>query len=656
MSISSCLDYCRPLHKALALLPVTVLLVCFFPWVAQADLHQQRIVFGKVEQALKRGDRSMFIRHAQDLADYPLYPYLQFYDLKPSIHLNQEDRIKSFLQRHEHSPAAEWLRYQWLNYLAQQAEWKAYAAYYRPAKTHNDVRYACWYARALIRHGGRAAATKAVRALWLSAQSQPAACDAVFAWGLKHHVIDTELRWQRFLLALQQGPSHLTRYLYKLLPAEVRPWAQRARRAYQQERQVIRHIDVDYSASHYAAEVMKFAMQRLMQGASQEAALAWKKIQNRCHPRCRRLLSLERDIGIALMRDFHAADAYRWLSGLPVSARDEQVQEWIVLAALRAGWWRRAVAAIEAMATEHAAQPQWQYWKAHSLHALGSSSAAAAIWQRLAQQNNYYAYLAADQLNVAYALRSQPIIFTQRRIAKLSAVPALQRIREFVALHRLFDARREWNFVRETLSTDDLAAAAILFDRWGWLDGTIRATADGGHLGDLVLRFPIKYKQLVEQEAARYHLPREWVYGVIRRESAFMEAIKSPAGALGLMQLTPKTANSLAAEIAMKSISNWRLLTPDINIRLGAAYLKKMYQRYDNNLVFALAAYNAGPTRLDQWFKQAPPTATTVWIDTIPFGETRAYIRNVLFYVVAYRYRLGLPVMRLSTLMRAPSF
>lgn len=628
-----------------------VLLPFFSAVSAQPDWSEQRALFNEVEQFLKNNNRTPLIRHAKALASYPLYPYLQFYDFKQRIGLDKEDQIKSFLERHDHSPPEEWMRYEWLKYLADRNEWKRYAHYYRLAKTREDPRYACWYARALIRSASLAKAAPMVRALWLTANSQPSACDPVFLWGLKHKVIDGKLVWQRFLLAMERGPSRLTRYLRKRLPPALQDWAALASKAHQRELEVVQQIDVNYSSSDTAAELMQFAMQRLIQRSPQEAASVWKRIQNRCRPSCRRLAQIERRIGLALLRRLQADQAYHWLSGLPASERDEEVREWIVLSALRAGWWRKALAAIEAMDAQRSKQAQWQYWKAYSMNALGLSSSALAIRRQLVQQDNYYAYLAADRLNVPYALQSRPIVFSQKRIKELAALPAVQRIREFVSMNRLFDARREWHFVREELPADDLANLAVLFDRWGWSDGVIRAVADSGHQGDLILRFPLKYNDVVHREAKRYRLPAEWIYGVMRRESAFMEKIKSPAGALGLMQVMPKTANHLLRSLKLKPVSNWRLLTPAVNVRLGAAYLKEMHERYNHNLVFALAAYNAGPTRVAQW--RALPAETEIWIDTIPFSETRAYIRQVLFYMVVYRYRLGLPVMRLSDLMRA---
>ena len=412
------LRHWRPLSAKGCFFALILTLTCLT--ATQADLSSQRLLFSEVERSLKRGDRSLWLRHAADLANYPLYPYLQYYALKEEISLSDERRISDFLNRYQHSPLDDWLRYRWLDYLVKRGEWKRYADYYKPAKTHNDARYECWYARSLIRGASAARAAPLVRSLWLSADSQPAACDAVFSWGLKHRVIDARLIWQRFLLALERGPSRLTSYLNKLLPASLRPWAQQALRSYRQELEVIERIGSGYAASPPAADVMQFAMRRLLKRSPHEASLKWKELKYRCRSSCPPLPQLERALGLALLRDFRPNEAYWWLSRLPLGERDQEAREKTALAALRAGWWRQAIDAIEAMDAQISGQPQWQYWKARSLHALGYTTEARALWRRLARQDNYYAYLAADRLNVPYALRSRSVAFSRRELARLA--------------------------------------------------------------------------------------------------------------------------------------------------------------------------------------------------------------------------------------------
>jgi soluble lytic murein transglycosylase len=224
-------------------------------------------------------------------------------------------------------------------------------------------------------------------------------------------------------------------------------------------------------------------------------------------------------------------------------------------------------------------------------------------------------------------------------------IGALQR------LGRQTDVRREWRALTRDLSADGLITAAVAADRLGLTNESILTLADSGYWDDLVLRFPLAHGDLVAAAAREHGLPPDWVYAVIRQESAFDADVASSADAIGLMQLLPSTAREVAGRLGLAPPARLDLIDPALNIRLGSAYLAAMRQRFDGRSLLATAAYNAGPTAARRWL-DALPVPGELWLTRIPYAETRDYVRRVLTYRVIYRERLGLPPLRLHALLR----
>ena len=213
-------------------------------------------------------------------------------------------------------------------------------------------------------------------------------------------------------------------------------------------------------------------------------------------------------------------------------------------------------------------------------------------------------------------------------------------------------ARREWYYATRALDKGELRAAALIARENGWLDQAIFTLAKTGYWDDLKLRFPLKYRELVSSEAESNALDMAWIYAVIRQESAFMHDARSQVGAMGLMQLMPSTARTVARKVLKrKSPAKREIISPALNIALGSAYLKQLKQQLGDNPVLATAAYNAGPHRVNKWLP-AGSLSADIWVELVPFKETRRYLRRVLSYMVIYDKRLGREPRRLKERMK----
>jgi len=208
--------------------------------------------------------------------------------------------------------------------------------------------------------------------------------------------------------------------------------------------------------------------------------------------------------------------------------------------------------------------------------------------------------------------------------------------------------RSEWDAAVAGLSAEEKSQAAVLAHRWGWHSRAIATAASVGHYDDLALRYPLPFRQSFEQHATSASIPTTWALGIARSESLFMRDVRSHAGAIGLMQLMPATGRQVARQIKLAYSGLDTLTDPNHNIRLGTTYLGSMAARYDGNHVLATAAYNAGPHRVDRWLPQSGVVDARVWIENIPFNETRKYVRRVMAAETIFHWRLTGEMRRLS--------
>jgi soluble lytic murein transglycosylase len=198
------------------------------------------------------------------------------------------------------------------------------------------------------------------------------------------------------------------------------------------------------------------------------------------------------------------------------------------------------------------------------------------------------------------------------------------------------------------MSDEELARAAKLADAWGWHGRAIMTVARTPHLDDLEMRFPLAYHDRLLKQASANRIDPAWMYAIVRQESAFMADARSPAGALGLMQIMPSTGRRIGRSLSKPLGNRLQLLDADVSLEFGSTYLRTLLDQLDENPILAAAAYNAGPHRVERWRPAERNMSADLWIENVPFRETREYLRRVIAYTTIYEQRLGRAPVRVS--------
>lgn len=601
--------------------------------------------FLAAERALERGARATFERLLAELEDHPLRPYLVFADLTRDLARTPDAAIERFLSEQGGSQLGERLRRAYLERLAKAGRWSDYARLYRDD---GDIERRCFYGRAQLETGARSAALEGIESLWLTGRSRPAACDALFAAWRASGGLTPRLVWARVRLAMEAGEPGLARYLGTLLPERERLWHARWMRLDAEPGQA---LTVGWWHEPHAerAALLAHAIVRL---AATEPRQASRLLERHGALLAEDMAASDRAhaaLGVALTERGSEAGLRVW-NGMRAHAENIDAQERRLRAAVGLGAWSWVIRWVEAMPAGIEKTDRWRYWQGRAEEALGRHEAAVATFRRAAEARSLWGFLAAERVGRPYRLDQAPTPADPARVRALRASPAFQRILALRPLGRLVEMRREWQALTADLGRADLLAAARLADELDWHDRAILTLARTDFWDDLALRFPLEYRAQIEAEAARLGLAPEWIFAVIRQESLFTPDIASHAGAVGLMQLLPETARALARARGEPEPSVMDLIEPTPNIALGSAYLARLSERFDH-VALATAAYNAGPGRVQQW-RPARTQAADLWILSIPFAETRAYVERVLAYRLIYAARLGRPVPRLSELLK----
>ena len=604
----------------------------------QFSATQQRFI--QAEKALQQKNLKQFNQLSDELVDYPLHEYLQRDRLVNDLSNNQmtdelKEEIKQFLQLHNNQVVSRKLRYRWLSYLADTRQIEQFLSFYQASYS---TKLKCQYLQFRIeKQQPKNDIFPEVESIWLTGNSLPKSCDRLIEVWQDSGGLSQALIWQRMLLAADKKQYRLVSYLNRQRPEPDRATGELLIKVMRSPDQLLL-LDFKDQLSQQGQTIIIRGLNKLAWRNPQKAIKAWKKFDQQLKLTDDQITMLKRSIGLSLAIE-HQPEAKNWLISIS-NEHDSSIDQWLLSSALNTQDWSLIEYITRQKNHQSIDVDKWRYWRAISTKKTGYDKTSDWLLKSLATNRSYYGFLAAfDQQRQPQLNINSEMIDPQILLELASRKNALNAF-EFYQLGRLAEARSEWNHLLKTSAPSEYVALAQLAHQWGWQHQSILAFAKSKQIDDVEKRFPFYQVDLFQEESSKHQIPISWAYAITRQESAFKEDATSRAGAKGLMQLTPSTARLVAKRQAKTNSidyqSKQQLLTPEVNIKLGIAHLKEMLDHYQGHPILATAAYNAGQHRVDMWLEDNHISDSVLWIEQIPYKETREYVKNVLTYQQIY--------------------
>ena len=592
-------------------------------WAASDSELRDALAAAREQQWARVDERS--------IEDHPLRGYVEYHRLRGQLPNVAPERVHQFIDQHADSPLAGWLRGQAIAKYGHAGRYSDLLAVAdgEPAGT---VRQ-CYYYTALLDEQPQQA-SEAGLALWRVGSSQPNAGDPLFARLRANGTIDATAIWERKMLAWQAREARLSSYLGGLLSGQWQTALETvdsvaARSSAITQAPTCLGPECAATASFYRA-----AMQRYTREDTPAAFAAWQTLSSRLNLLPSDRQAIEEELAFyALVRN--VPGTLSWVDSVLPSLESERVLELRVRHALASRDWNGVLYWIAEMPAIQQENSRWQYWLGRANEQLGNQEAAEARYQQAAQDRSFYGFAAAEKLGQPYQLNLERNHLDEASRQRIAQLPAVQRTEALLRIGEDGLANSEWLHAVQSGSPQQARALADYAAQQQWHARLVQTTIAAEMWDALDWRFPQAYHDSFQHWGRLTGVDPYLLMAITRRESAYNPNALSPAGARGLMQLMPGTASQVSRELGISDPGPYGVLDPELNIRLGSTYLRDKLQRYQGNRLAAAAAYNAGPGRVDQWLGDGVE-AFDLFVESIPFRETRDYVQAVLSYRVIF--------------------
>lgn len=575
------------------------------------------------------------------LADYVNYWQLdlELGQIKNSAALPEMgSRLRHFWEQYPDTPVDTSLRVSWLKTLALYQDWNGFEqSLDSPSLADREV--ACLELQRRVNQNAPNALNEA-RDLWFKTGYPSASCIPLFRRLQDHGLLGEAEVIKPLQRAFASHDLALVTLLNSFLPS---PSAYSEKELVQADLHPLRFLEQlpDEALTLLNAQLVVFAIEQLARKNPQQAADHLLPLESR-------LTSLLRgwawqQIGRQAVM-IHDPQALEWFNRGQEGDHEDELSGWWLRAALLKQDWKAVLDALDSMTPEERTRPAWQYWQAHALLAQGDGRKAYKILKQLSMESNYYGLLALEALGKSWTppLDAKPV--QDAELVNLD--PSLSRSLRLRRLGLVAEARSLWAYQIRGFTPRQRHAASYWAAQHQWFDRAIYSIERADNESELGLRFPLPEKQLLDTHCANLNMDEAWVYGLMKQESYFATDAKSRTGAAGLMQLMPTTARWVAKKIPLKGFNVKQLSQPAVNVRLGVWFLHHLHEVM-GSAVLATAGYNSGPGRVARWLATAPADVP-IFIETIPFDETRGYVQKVMYNATIYTHRLGLPGISLN--------
>ncbi len=559
---------------------------------------------------------------------------MRYWQIRLDIEQVSVQEVSDFLDSVENTLVGQRMRAAWMRELARREHWAMFLNESKQLSTW-DTDLTCYSLQARIALD-EVGALREARDIWFKGRSQPEACLPLFEAMFEQNVLGEDAVWARFRLALESGHQRVARVIMKYLPQDQRPSGSSINSISRRPQKYLQKSPLPLE-NRAQTEYTIYALYKAARSWPDLAAQKLLSIEDKLSEADRNYVWGQ--VAVAAARQHHR-QALDWFKHVDQKHLNDKQLEWRVRAALRAEDWADIVDSVESMSPNRRSKSRWRYWKARALEAGGNKFEANALLASLSNEFNFYGQLAAEDLGNTISFVPRTFRPDADDIAGIAKDPGLRRALALYRNSMRYEGALEWAWTVKDYEDQQLLAAAALASQHEWYERSIHTAERTTILHDFALRFPAPYRDVMRGYTTDLELDEAWVYGLVRQESRFVTTARSSAGAGGLMQIMPSTAKWLAKRLRLTNYNRKQLNIVDTNISMGTYYLRDIMDSLDNHPVVASAGYNAGPRRAARW-RADKPLAGEIYAETIPFLETRGYVKKVMSNTMYYARLFG---------------
>ena len=618
-----------------------VLSALFVPTLMAQTADQT--LYRQAYDAVRANDQARFQQIRARLTHYPLLPYLDYYQLAFRPGAADYNDVTRFIRQHGDTPQSNRLERSYLTYLAQSQQWSQFLRFYPAKPSSTDL--LCMHYQALYYTGKPKEALQGAGKIWMSGQSRPDACSPLFQLWQASGQRTQEKIWQRMTLAFEAENPNLIRHLGATLGSGLQSYGDQMVTLFEQPAKAMN--PAYFSNNPYSRKLLSLGLTRYANQEPESVLRQLALFRSRFGLTQAEVKPVERAIARRLLLD-RAIAQRSWVDSTVKKLADPDITELRARLAIWEQDWRGLSGWVKMMPMARQKEDRWRYWMARSLEVQGQQKPARDLYLETANLRGFYGFMAAQRTGVPYRIKNQSVKHVPDWRTASQRWPFLLRVRELLSMNEIAAARSEWihNMDRNPVA-QRIEFGHIALNQ-GWHELAILASIRAEAWDALDLRFPLPLKRTFSQMAQERTMNTSLLYAISRQESALYPLAQSPVGARGLMQLMPATAKETAGKLGVPYRNEQQLFDPAMNIRLGSAYLKRLLDVYDGNRILAAAAYNAGPGRVKRWRDQSDNKPMDVWVESIPYKETRNYVQNVLSFDLIYQHKLQQPLRFMS--------
>lgn len=579
----------------------------------------------------------------QHLAAHPLYPYLEAQELRRNLPTLPAEKIIDFLHRNPRAPFSTELARSAYSYWNTRGEYKNIITSYHPEFADTEVE--CQWRQALLSSGRSKEAADGIRDLYVTAKSLPTACDPLIAQMSSAGVLTRQMIGERFRKAMNEGEFAFAQSLRPWL-GEANPDAQAADTwiAIRRQNLPISALSSIQNSSWRAAAIGDIFYRQGKEQAFDAVNIALQEKNTGVFRDAEAAAYLGKGLSrvVAKLAQDNNPAAEQIFELIPAEYHDKNPTLDLIAYQIRSNRYPQMINSLEKLGAKEGNNAEYQYWLGKACEKTNQKDKAQSYYRMAAAKRDFFGFLAAEKLNISPNFNDRPVVRDAIIYPQVMSYPEIYRWKTFLRLGLNARAEQEFSALTRKMSPEQTRIAALLAVENGQGFNAITLLAKAKDWDALSIRFPVMYETQIRALASKNGISPATVLAIIRKESTFRPAIKSKAGAIGLMQVMPATASHTASKYGIPYAGAHQLTVPEVNLEIGTKYLAARLEQY-GHLAYAAAAYNAGPARVAQWKENYPTLPLDEWIAEIPFYETRDYVKRVLEYERIYEYLLKMP-------------